>query len=154
MPAELKLKTWAGCRCLGDKNYRHPEYMTRFFHSGELVVPWNNLAWFVEAILPLDVWWCEYCRFFIVDTCGYVIHCTVSHLSYYSTSSLVWLGLALEFIDFISIYRLEVASIVECMQRLSHGTAMWCTSSWTTGRHLKIWGTCYRSGVEWRDPCL
>jgi len=27
-----------GCRCLGDKNYRHPEYMTRFFHSGELVV--------------------------------------------------------------------------------------------------------------------
>jgi len=27
-----------GCRSLGDKTYRHPEYMTRFFHSGQLVV--------------------------------------------------------------------------------------------------------------------
>ncbi|CAK9031037.1 Putative E3 ubiquitin-protein ligase HERC1 [Durusdinium trenchii] len=27
-----------GCRSLGDKNYRHPEYMSRFFHSGEMVV--------------------------------------------------------------------------------------------------------------------
>eukprot|EP00435_Cladocopium_sp_Y103_P065193 s832_g27.t1 len=27
-----------GCRSLGDKNYRHPEYMSRFFHSGELIV--------------------------------------------------------------------------------------------------------------------
>lgn len=33
----------AGCRSLGDKNYRHPEYMSRFFHSGELVASWSIL---------------------------------------------------------------------------------------------------------------
>lgn len=27
-----------GCRALGDKNYRHPEYETRFHHAGGLVV--------------------------------------------------------------------------------------------------------------------
>lgn len=91
--------------------------------------------------------------FFIVDTCGYIMSCTISHLSYYSTSNLVCLvpGFRIHWLHFC---RLEVASIVECMQRLSHGIAMWCTSSWTTGRHLKIWGTYYRSGVEWQDPCL
>ena len=31
------LRSCAGCRSLGDKTYRHPEYMTRFFHSGQLV---------------------------------------------------------------------------------------------------------------------
>ncbi|CAJ1443780.1 unnamed protein product [Effrenium voratum] len=27
-----------GCRTLGDKSYRHPEYMSRFYHAGELAV--------------------------------------------------------------------------------------------------------------------
>lgn len=77
---------------------------------------------------------------FFVDTCGYIIHCTVSHLSYYSTSKLVCLLVPGFRIHWFHFCRLEVASIVECMQRLSHGIAMWYTSSWTTGRHLKIWG--------------
>eukprot|EP00438_Fugacium_kawagutii_P030693 Skav235497 [mRNA] locus=scaffold153:207137:211276:+ [translate_table: standard] len=35
---ELDMKrNGIGCRALGDKNYRHPEYMSRFFHSGELI---------------------------------------------------------------------------------------------------------------------
>ena len=35
----IHAESMAGCRSLGDKNYRHPQYMSRFFHSGELIAP-------------------------------------------------------------------------------------------------------------------